>query len=62
VKSAYLLIAVMITLLISGPARAVNDEACPKSAINREEGPAAGIAYSAIELHQGGQDGGGALW
>jgi hypothetical protein len=61
-KSAYLLIALMITLLMSGPARAVNDEACPKLTINREVAQAAGIAYTAIELHQGGQDGGGALW
>jgi hypothetical protein len=67
-KRVYLLIAVMATLLMSSPARAINDAACPELTIDREAQHSAGIAlisgngYSAIEVHQGGQEGGGALW
>jgi hypothetical protein len=67
-KRVYLLILAMAALLMSSPAQAINDAACPELTINRELGNAAGIAltsgngYSAIEVHQGGQEGGGALW
>jgi hypothetical protein len=67
-KSAYLLIAAMVTVLMSSQARPIDDGACPELTVNREAGHAAGIAptagnrYTAIEVHQGGQDGGGALW
>jgi hypothetical protein len=67
-KRAYWLIAAMVTLLMSSQARAIKDEACPEVTMNREAQRAAGIAltsgngYTAIEVHQGGPDGGGALW
>jgi hypothetical protein len=67
-KRAYLLIAAMVTMLMSGQARATNDEACPEVVMNQEVANAGGIApasgdsYTPIEVHQGGQDGGGALW
>lgn len=61
-KRAYLLIGVMVTLFMSSPARATRDETCPKLTMNLEAEHASGIALAAIEVHQGGQDGGGALW
>jgi hypothetical protein len=61
-KRAYLLIGVMVTLFMSSQARATKDEACPQLTVNREAGHAAGFRLTAIEVHQGGQDGGGALW
>ena len=60
-KRVYLLIAVMVALLMSSQARAINDATCPELTVDRAALTAGG-RYTSIALHQGGQEGGGALW